>query len=145
MSPEVDVFESIFLPRPDLQEFHGKVPRITLPGVRKGQVYEGMGEFLKTFGADDRQGFFPSGHKIMIQEDKRQSEAMVAVEMADEDVLDILQGYSQFPDGRQSGGGGFKKYPPVHQETSIGPSGGEGIARAQEKQLDVGLFFWHGL
>ena len=100
-----------------------------------------MGEFLKTFRADDRQGVFPFGHKIMIQKDKRQSEAMVAVEMADEEVLDILQGFSQFPEGRQSGGGGFEKYPSVHQETSIGPSWGEGIARAQEKQLDVSLFF----
>ncbi len=57
----------------------------------KGQVYEGMSEFLKSFGADDRQGFFPFGDKIMIQEDKGQSEAMIPVKMADKDVLDILQ------------------------------------------------------
>jgi hypothetical protein len=46
-------------------------------------------------------------------------------------------------DGGQAGGGGLEKYPPIHQETAVGPSGSEPITRTKEQQFDIGLFLSH--
>ncbi len=120
--------EFVFFAGIDFQKFDRKIPGISPPGVRESQVYKGIGEFFEAFRADDGQGFFPFGHEIMVQKDKWQSETMVAMEMADEDVLDILQRFPHFPEDWQCSGGGFKKDPSVHQETSIGPARGKGVA-----------------
>src|SRR3990170_366703 len=86
--------------------------------------------------ADDEQVAAPLGQVDVLQEEKRQAHEVVAVEVAEEDDLDVRQGGADPLEVGKQGRRRVEQVAAVGEEgTPVAPAGGEGVPGAQEGHL----------
>src|SRR3990172_4024736 len=132
--PEADLVHELVAPRPGL-DVAAAVAGLA-GDLRVALAGELLDLGLDAGRADDEQVAAPLGQVDVLQEEEGEAHEVVAVEVAEEDDLDVGQGGADALEVGEKRGRGVEQVASVGQEGApVAPARGEGVPGAQEGQL----------